>query len=225
MSGVVRWSPPGAPAQASPAILKTPFCVPAAPLGETIDGGSSALYDRVLPFVIHSGGLVRSLVIQKGDVMELDVMLCDHAQVAGGKLFITGANIDRMQIPAGTPAPYVINFAAAGLVRVPWTATNTEHALTFKLVTEDGQNPQLPAAAESGPQGIGGEMKFNVGRPPQLASGDDQKVPFAFNFQGLPLMTAGRYVLAFSLDGNEERRLTFTVAVQPSPGFQGTPFA
>lgn len=151
-------------------------------------------------------------------------MLCDHAQVAGGKLFIAGANIDHMQIPAGTAAPYVINFAAAGLVRVPWTATNTEHTLTFKLVTEDGQNPPLPDGAVTGPQGIGGELKFNVGRPPQMASGDNQMVPFAFNFQGLPLMTAGRYVLAFSLDDHEERRLTFTVVLLPSGGFQGTSF-
>jgi len=157
--------------------------------------------------------------------MELDAMLCDHGQVAGDKLFITGANIDRFQIAAGTAAPYVINFAAAGLVRVPWTATNTEHALTFQLLTEDGQDPPLLAGVDAGPQRIGGEMKFNVGRPPQMASGDDQMVPFAFNFQGLPLMTAGRYVLTFSLDGSEERRLTFTVVVLPSAGFQGTPFA
>lgn len=153
--------------------------------------------------------------------MELDVMLCDHAQVAGGKLFITGASIDRMQIPSGMPAPYVVNFAAGGLVRVPWTATNSEHALTFELLTEDGQKPTLPAA-QMGANGIGGEMRFNVGRPPQLASGDQQLVPFAFNFQGLPLMETGRYVLLFSLDGSEERRLTFTVAVEPSVGFRGT---
>jgi len=159
---------------------------------------------------------------RKLEVMELDVMLCDHAQVASGKLFISGAGIDHIQIPAGTSTPYVITFATAGLVRVPWTATNTEHAVTFKLLTEDGQNPPLPEGAVSGPQGIGGEIKFNVGRPPQMASGDSQMVPFAFNFQGLPLMTAGRYVLAFSLDGNEERRLTFTVVLQPSAGFPGT---
>lgn len=153
--------------------------------------------------------------------MALDVMLCDHAQVASGKLFISGAGIDHMQIPAGTSAPYVITFATAGLVRVPWTATNTEHAVTFKLLTEDGQDPPLP---EGGPRGVAGEMKFNVGRPPHMASGHSQMVPFAFNFQGLPLMTAGRYVLVFSLDGNEERRLTFTVVLQPSAGFPGTSF-
>jgi hypothetical protein len=156
-----------------------------------------------------------------GVFMELDVMLCDHAQVAGGKLFITGANIERMQLPAGTPPPYVVTFAAAGMVRVPWTATNSPHVLGFKLLTEDGEVPTMGPGVDVGADGIGGEMNFNVGRPPQLASGDEQMVPFAFNFQGLPLGTAGRYGLKFSLDGTEQRTLTFTVAVEPSAGFRG----
>lgn len=154
--------------------------------------------------------------------MDLDVMLCDHAQVAGGKLFIAGANIDRMGLPAGTPPPYVLNFAAAGIVRVPWTATNTEHTLSFKLVTEDGQNPTLPDGVNPGPDGIRGELRFNVGRPPQLAGGEEQMVPFAFNFQGLPMAVAGRYVLEFAIDDTELRRLPLTVVVEPAPGFSGS---
>jgi len=153
--------------------------------------------------------------------MELDVMLCDHAQVAGNKLFISGANIDRMALPPGTQPPYVVNFAAAGIVRIPWTATNVEHVLGFQFVTEDGQTPQLAVGAEVGPDGIAGEMRFNVGRPPQLASGQQQMVPFAFNFQGLPLAAPGRFVITFSLDGTEARRLSWTVVVEPSPGFRG----
>lgn len=150
--------------------------------------------------------------------MELDVLLCDHAQVAGSKLFISGANIDRMQVPPGTPPPYVLNFAAAGVVRVPWTATNREHSLTFRLITDDGQVPQLPEGADPGPDGISGEFRFNVGRPPQLASGDEQMVPFAFSFDGLPLMQGGRYVVTFALDGTEVRRLAFTVQVDLTGG-------
>jgi hypothetical protein len=153
--------------------------------------------------------------------MDLDVMLCDHAQVAGDKLFISGANIDRMQLPAGSQPPYIVNFAAAGLIRVPWTATNNEHGLAFNLVTEDGQVPTLAEGIEPGPGGIGGEMRFNVGRPPQLTSGEEQMVPFAFNFQGLPLGAAGRYVVQFSIDGTESRRLPFSVTVQPPTGFPG----
>lgn len=148
--------------------------------------------------------------------MELDVMLCDYAQVAGSKLFISGANIDRMGVPAGTPAPYVINFAAAGVVTVPWSATNAEHALRFRFVTQDEQPPKLAKGLVLGDEGITGEMRFNVGRPPQLTSGDAQMVPFAFNLQGLPLDEPGRFILTFSLDGTALRNLPFTVAVEPT---------
>lgn len=148
--------------------------------------------------------------------MDLDVMLCDHAQVAGNKLFISGANIDRMGVPAGTPPPYVVNFAAAGIIRVPWQATNAEHMLSFRLLTEDGESPQLPEGVAVGPGGIAMEMRFNVGRPPQLTTGEEQMVPFAFNLQGLPLATPGRFVLAFSLDGTPVRNLPLTLAVDPT---------
>lgn len=149
--------------------------------------------------------------------MELDVMLCDHAQVEGGKLFISGAAIDRTDIPIGIVQPFAVTFAVAGLIRVPWTSTNMEHALGFHFVTEDGQNPELPPGTDAGPDGISGEMRFNVGRPPTATIGQEQLVPFAFNFQGLPLMQIGRYVVALSLDGAEIRRLPFVVSqAQPT---------
>jgi hypothetical protein len=147
--------------------------------------------------------------------MEIDVMLCDYAQVADNKLFISGANINRMSLPPDRTAPYVVNFSAAGLVRVPWTATNEEHTLGFILETEDGRPPELPEGAGAA-QGVGGEMRFTVGRPPQLSIGEEQMVPFGFNFQGLPLMRLGRYALSFSLDGMDVRRLPFTVALLSS---------
>jgi len=147
--------------------------------------------------------------------MDLDAMLCDHAEVAGGKLFISGAAIDRMDVPPGAPPPFLANFAVAGLVSVPWTATNSEHGLQFRFVTEDGRDPALPEGAGVPPNGIGGEMRFNVGRPAIATAGQEQLVPFAFNFQGLPLMQTGRYVVALSLDGTEVRRLGFAVSQQP----------
>jgi len=147
--------------------------------------------------------------------MELDVLLCDYAQVAGEKLFVSGANIDRIRFEAGTGGPYVINASVAGLVHVPWMSTNAEHVLTIKLVTEDGKTPELPSGMEVSDQGIGGEIRFNVGRPPQLTGGEEQNVPFAFNFQNLPLMQSGRFSVVFSLDGAEARRVPFTVHVEP----------
>jgi hypothetical protein len=143
--------------------------------------------------------------------MDVESMLCDHAQVAGGKLFISGGGIDRMVLPAGAQPPFVANFAVAGLVRVPWTATNTEHVLKFKFLTEDGRVPELPEGAQPGPDGIGGEMRFNVGRPPQAISGQEQVVPFAFDFQGLPLMRTGRYVVTLTVDEEEVGQSAFMV--------------
>jgi len=148
-----------------------------------------------------------------GQAMVVESMLCDHAQVVEGKLFISGGGIDRMVLPAGTQPPYVANFAVAGLVRVPWTATNAEHVLRFRFVTEDGGVPELPEGAAAGPEGITGEMRFNVGRPPQATSGEEQMVPFAFSFQGLPLVRAGRYVMMLSVDDLEVGQSAFTVVV------------
>jgi hypothetical protein len=81
-------------------------------------------------------------------------------------------------------------------------------------MTEDGNDPELPEGASPGPDGIGGEMRFNVGRPPNATHGQEQLVPFAFNFQGLPLIRTGRYIVVLSLDGTEVRRLGFIVSQQ-----------
>lgn len=143
--------------------------------------------------------------------MDLDVMLCDFAQVAGDKLFINGANIDRILFPAEEPPPFVVNVSAAGLVGVPWAATNTDHVLAFRMITDDGEDPLLPG--DDGPvrMEVGGEMGFNLGRPAELAAGDSQSFPFVFAFPGLPFLDLGRHVLVFSIDGVEVRRLAFTL--------------
>ncbi len=147
--------------------------------------------------------------------MELNAFICDHAQVAGGKLFISGAAINIFGVPAGHPAPYGIGFALAGTVQVPWTATNQDHRLNFRVVTEDERTPVLAGGAELPPEGLGGEMVFNVGRPPGLPGGEEQLVPFAFQLAGVPFMEAGRYIVVFRLDGTEVSRLPFRIMVQP----------
>lgn len=157
--------------------------------------------------------------------MDIDAMLCDHAQVAGGKLFISGANIDRIRVSPNVQPPYVMSFAVAGIVRVPWGATNQQHDLSFRLLTEDGQNPALPEAENVSKSAVGGDFRFNVGRPPTLASGDEQLLPFAFSFNGLPLMQTGRFIVILSMDGPEVRRLRFTVEQELSGGYSAHPGA
>ncbi|RZI78994.1 MAG: hypothetical protein EOO67_21025, partial [Microbacterium sp.] len=79
--------------------------------------------------------------------MQIDVVLCDHGQVSGDKLFISGGGIDRMYVGADS-APYVVNFAVAGTVTVPPTEAAGDHKLTLRLETENGQVAQLVGVAE-----------------------------------------------------------------------------
>lgn len=145
--------------------------------------------------------------------MEINALLCDHAQVSG-KLFISGANINQFRFIAGSPGPYPVTFAVGGVVEVPGDATGTDHHLTFAVLTQDGQTPELGAGVETPAQGIGGEVIFNVARPagPGL---EEQLVPFTYSFVQLPLAKIGYYNVTLSLDGTEVRRLHFSVTLEP----------
>ncbi len=145
-------------------------------------------------------------------------MLCDHAQVVAEKLFISGANIDQIVVPPGIPAPYVVSLAIGGMVHVPLDATGVDHTLSFRFVTEDGLIPALPQGVDVG-EGIGGEFGFQVTANPAADPRDGQMVPFAFTLTGVPLMKAGRYVVALSIDGSVVRRLPVTVVAEAAADF------
>ena len=55
-------------------------------------------------------------------------MLCDHAQVANGKLFINGGGISRFFGPGLPPGTSI-----ALLLLVPWEQTNAPIQLEFTL--------------------------------------------------------------------------------------------
>jgi hypothetical protein len=152
--------------------------------------------------------------------MEIDAFLCDHAEVAEGKLFINGAGIN--VIWTGPEAPHVANLAVAAVTRVPWTATNEDHTIRVQLLDEDN-NPVHPPTPNSLDQTPPIELTagFNVGRPPQLPHGDSQTVPLAFGFN-IPLPRLGVFVFVISIDGEEMKRLPFRmmVAQQQQPTFR-----
>jgi hypothetical protein len=148
--------------------------------------------------------------------MRIDAFLADNAAIHADKLFITGANINRFIFPAGAPGPYSATFAVAGLVTVGWSETDTPHELRFQIFDEDGNPAPLVEGSGVGPEGVGGSATFTTGRPAGLSAGEDQLVPFAFNFVGLPLVRLGRYVVALFLDGVMVRRIPFAlVAAEP----------
>ncbi len=139
--------------------------------------------------------------------MQLDLMLCDHAQVSGDKLFVSGAGINRMRVPAGSVAPYHVTFTVAGTVTLSPIDALVGHTANFKVVTADGLTPTL-----AGPDGksrvVGGELGLQAG---DGVSGGDQVIAFSFGFAGVPLFGLGEHIVVVTVDGDEVRRLSFVV--------------
>lgn len=140
------------------------------------------------------------------------LMLCDHAQVADGKLFISGGGWS----VTGTPtAPS----ALAALLQVPWTEANRKIEFKLRLVTADGPPVLQPNAltGQPAPVEVGGQLE--VGRPPGLPEGSLLDAPFAVNVPPL-LLQPGRYVWELSIDGetDDDWRVTFLARVGGAAG-------
>ena len=144
----------------------------------------------------------------EGTVVEVDAFLADSVVAAEGKLYALGVGWNNITVPA---IPFQQPRIGIGvLVRVPYTATNQQHSLVISL--EDGDGNVLPL----GDKPDGGKVTefsidFNVGRPPTLAPGDEQVVPFALQIDSLPFEKLGPYRFAFAVDGEPVRRLMFRV--------------
>ncbi len=89
--------------------------------------------------------------------MEIDyLLLAEHAEVTGSKLYLMGGGWDTMNVP-DVPAHVRLNLAAG--VRVGWDETNTTIPLVVRVDDDDAQEVFR----------LDGQM--NVGRPPQLLAG------------------------------------------------------
>lgn len=148
--------------------------------------------------------------------MEIDAFLCDHAEVAEGKLFVNGAGINIMW--ASPEPPHGISVAVAAVAQVPWTATNQPHSVTVRLEDQDNQpvHPWVPEMVDTQPN-VELTTTFNVGRPPMLTVGESQPVPFAFGFN-VPLESLGSYSFAILIDGTQMKRLPIRLAVMQQQG-------
>lgn len=146
--------------------------------------------------------------------MKLTAILANHAEAQNNLLYVSGGGIDRAFIPPGAPAPYVVSMGIGVQIRVPWTQTNQEHTLHIDLLDADDHPVLVPTGpGTDGPVQV--DMKFNVGRPPTLMTGEEQGVALAVAMPGLPLPQLGDYFFAIYIDGSEEERLHYRVAAQP----------
>lgn len=136
-------------------------------------------------------------------------MLCDHAQVAEGKLFICGGGWN-------ITGPMPSASAVAILFEVPWDRANERIKFGARLVTTDN----LPVTVV-GPLGdpvpvqIAGELE--VGRPAGLKRGSELNAPFAFNVPPLPLEPDSRYLWIVEVEGGEPSTIHLPFATRPAP--------
>ena len=150
--------------------------------------------------------------------MEIDyLLLAEHAEVTGNKLYLMGGGWDTMGV-ADVPAAVRVMVAAG--IRVDWDETNASVPLALRVDDDDAQEVFR----------IDGQM--NVGRPPQLLPGTSQLSQMTFAIQtSLPRL--GGYRITFTAgtgDSEVRRSIPFRlVKAQPtairSPGTPTPPSA
>jgi hypothetical protein len=148
-----------------------------------------------------AGTRIRAGAVEYRSRMRITAMLCDHAEVAEGKLFINGGG---WTVIGPGPMPT----ALALVFEVPWDRANTRIHFQIRLLDEDGHPVLVPGPNGPGPVEIGGDLE--VGRPPGLAPGSDLSAPLAIPVPPLAL-PPGRYLWDVTAEGAEPRQLAFAV--------------
>ena len=141
--------------------------------------------------------------------MHVTMLLADHAQAVGGKLYIAGGGWS-VTGPEPTPSAIAID------VRVPWDQREGEHTLRLELLDADGQG--VPVPTPEGPRPLVIEASFGVGEPVAgVKPGTPMDAVFAINLGPLPLPPGARYEWRLWIDGEhrEDWRLTFTTRPKP----------
>jgi hypothetical protein len=139
----------------------------------------------------------------KGEPVTTDVLatmlLCDAAQVVGGKLYMLGGGWTRVNAP-NRP----INMSLAIIVHVPWSLANERMRLEVGLRDDDG-DPVL-----IGGRAISSTGTIEVGRPAGLKAGERINVPMAMNFNNVHLGPGG-YVWECLIEDRSVARWPFRV--------------
>lgn len=131
--------------------------------------------------------------------MNAHILLCDHAVVENGKLYINGGGISQMR---GSSPP---SFWVAALIQIPWDRSGASTAFRFDLVDADGH----AVLANDRPVEFSGQVE--LGRRRDLPPGIPLDFPLAFPVTlDLP---SGRYTWRLTIDGNthEHWHAAFTV--------------
>lgn len=134
------------------------------------------------------------------------LILADAAEVLGGKLYLMGGGWDNLTISQSLPSERQMAIAAS--FRIPWHETNQRHTVEIEVASEDGAILAV----------INGQLE--VGRPPGVKQGQDQRSQVAFGLNA-KFGALGTYVIVARVEGEEQGRVPFNVIA--GPGFTGPP--
>ncbi len=137
--------------------------------------------------------------------IQVTMLLCDHAAVAEGKLYVSGGGWTHI---TAAPTP----FAIAMLIQVPWSMVDRAVPFVLTLVGADGQQVAVTDAAGQRPLQVEGQI--NVGRSADVRPGSMMPVPLAFNFPGLPLPAGERLVWQLEIEGSRRKEWSLAFDVR-----------
>jgi hypothetical protein len=129
------------------------------------------------------------------------LILADSAQVVGNKLYLLGGGWENVAVNSEFPVTH--HCAVALAVKIPWNETNQKHTLQVEIIAEakDTEQPKTLASLEG---------QFEVGRPPGIPQGQDQRIQLAFE-TNLRLESTGTNVIIARIEGQEMERTEFNV--------------
>lgn len=130
------------------------------------------------------------------------LILADSAQVVGNKLYLLGGGWETLVVNTAFPVQQYCSVAAS--FRVPWNETNQRHSIEIEVQNKDGQSI------------VQYRGQIEVGRPPGIPLGADQRTQLAFAFV-LTFEGPGPFAIVARVEGQEMKRTTFRVIGGVSP--------
>ena len=157
-----------------------------------------------------------STPVYSDDMPEIEtLLLCEHAEVFNGLLYLAGAGFTDIQRPLpppgflGNPEPPPTHLGIALTVLVPWHEANRRFPVHLWIEPEDGGNtPQVDI-----------RVQFEQGRPPGIPEGSDQRAALALGAD-VRWPSRGGYRLSCEIEGvqNTKRSVSFRVHDLPVIG-------
>ena len=135
------------------------------------------------------------------------MMLADHAQVADGKLFISGGGWS-ITGPQPTPFAIVLEF------KVPWNLINTQRTFTLSVIDADGE-PFLVTTPE-GERPLRIEGQFMATPAPGVKPGSELSTLAAINMPPQQWVPGKQYEWRLEVDGKAEDDWRLPFQVRPA---------